>query len=411
MLAHPVHIEADLIGQFDFFEEVTQSLPGYRRIIHAARIGFAEGINAKFHTRMYGAVARCIDCGVSSGPSSSALVRERLQRALVDRYVITRELGGGGSARVFLATEVALKRPVVIKVLPTELTDGVDGVRFHREMLIAARLQHPHLVPLLTASDPEAYADHPSGALRWYSMPYVEGESLREHLLKRGTLPLLDAVRLLRELAAALAYAHAKGVIHRDIKPENILLSDGVAMIADFGVAKALDDASEAAVSSGRRVTTVSMTLGTPAYMPPEQVSNARVVDHKADLYAFACVAYEILTGAPPFVRPSLRATMAAQLVDSPRPIREVRAELPGPLADVLMRCLQKDPLQRPHSASVVINTIDALLAAVPPRRATPPSVDTVTPAKPDASRWRTTFAAVAVLLLAATAWWLGRPR
>ena len=346
---------------------------------------------------------------MSSGPSSSALVRERLQRALGDRYVITRVLGGGGSAHVFLATEVALDRPVVIKVLPTELTDGVDGARFHREMLIAARLQHPHLVPLLTASDPEAIDDRPSDALRWYSMPYVEGESLRGHLLKRGAFPPLDALRLLRELAAALAYAHAKGVIHRDIKPENILLSNGVAMITDFGVAKALDDASEAALSSGRRVTTVSMTLGTPAYMSPEQVNNARVVDHKADLYAFACVAYEILTGAPPFVRPSLRATMAAQLADSPRPIREVRADLPGPLADVLMRCLQKDPLQRPHSASVIIKAIDALHTAAPPPRATPPSVDSVTPAIPDASRWRTAFAAVALLLLAATAWWLGR--
>ena len=346
---------------------------------------------------------------MSSGSSSSAPVRERLQRSLGDRYGITRELGGGGSAHVFLATEVALNRPVVIKVLPTELIDGVDGARFHREILIAARLQHPHLVPLLTASDSEAVADHPSGALRWYSMPYVEGESLREQLLRRGALPLLDALRLLRELAAALAYAHAKGVIHRDIKPENILLSDGVAMITDFGVAKALDDASEAALSSGRRVTTVSMALGTPAYMSPEQVNNARVVDHKADLYAFACVAYEILTGAPPFVRSSLRATMAAQLADSPRPIREVRADLPGRLADVLMRCLQKDPLQRPHSASVLIKTIDALHAAAPPRRATPPSVDTVMPTKPDASRWRTAFVAVVVLLLTAGAWWLGR--
>ena len=171
MLAHPVHIEADLIGQLDLFEEVTQPLSGHRRVVHAARIGFAERVYAEFHSGIYGAVARCIDFGVISGPSSSALVRERLQRALGDRYGITRELGGGGSAHVFLATEVALNRPVVIKVLPTELTEGVDSARFHREILIAARLQHPHLVPLLTASDSEAVADHPSGALRWYSMP------------------------------------------------------------------------------------------------------------------------------------------------------------------------------------------------------------------------------------------------
>ncbi len=345
---------------------------------------------------------------MSPGPSSSDSLRERLQRALGDLYVINRQLGGGGSAHVFLATEVALDRLVVIKVLPAELTDGVDGARFHREILIAARLQHPHLVPLLTAGEPDEHAEPVPGALRWYSMPYVEGKSLRDYLVKRGALPLPDALRLLRELASALAYAHAKGVIHRDIKPENVLLSDGVAMIADFGVAKALDDASEAAVSSGRRVTTVSMTLGTPAYMSPEQVNNARVVDHKADLYAYACVAYEILTGAPPFVRPSLRATMAAQLSETPKPVRELRADTPASLADILMRCLEKDPLQRPHSASVIIKTIDALHAA-PAVRNSPPSVPVVAPVAHEPQAWRTAFLAGAVLVLVAAAWWVGR--
>lgn len=346
---------------------------------------------------------------MSPGPSSSERLRERLQRALGDQYVINRQLGGGGSAHVFLATQVALDRLVVIKVLPAELTDGVDAARFHREILIAARLQHPHLVPLLTAGEPDAHTDPAAGALRWYSMPYVEGKSLRDYLVKRGALPLQDAVRLLRELASALAYAHAKGVIHRDIKPENVLLSDGVAMIADFGVAKALDDASEAATNSGRRVTTVSMTIGTPAYMSPEQVNNARVVDHKADLYAFACVAYEVLTGAPPFVRPSLRATMAAQLAETPRPIRELRPDVPAALANTLMRCLEKDPLQRPHSASAIVKTIDALQATPAVRGASPPSVPVVTPAVYEPKPWRTAFAAVAVLLLVAAAWWVGR--
>lgn len=325
--------------------------------------------------------------------------------------MINRQLSGGGSAHVFLGTEVALDRAVVIKVLPAELTDGVDGTRFHREILIAARLQHPHLVPLLSASEPDESQEARGGALRWYTMPYVDGHSLREHLVKRGALPLPEALRLLRELASALAYAHAKGIIHRDFKPENILLSDGVAMIADFGVAKALDDASEASVHSGRRVTTVSMTLGTPAYMSPEQVNSARVVDHKADLYAFACVAYEMITGAPPFVRSSLRATMAAQLAEAPRPLRELRPELPSTLADLLMRCLEKDPLQRPHSASVIVKTIDAL-SAVPAERAIDP-VDTTSPATPSAIRssWRTAFTAVALLLLVAAAWWIGNTR
>lgn len=334
---------------------------------------------------------------------------------LGDRFVINRQLSGGGSAHVFLGTELALDRAVVIKVLPAELTDGVDGTRFHREILIAARLQHPHLVPLLSASEPDDAADTRS-ALRWYTMPFVDGHTLREHLVKRGALPIPEALRLLRELASALAYAHAKGIIHRDFKPENILLSDGVAMIADFGVAKALDDASEAAVHSGRRVTTVSMTLGTPAYMSPEQVNSARVVDHKADLYAFACVAYEMITGAPPFVRPSLRATMAAQLSEVPRPIRDLRPELPAALADLLMRCLEKDPLQRPHSATMIVKAIDAMQAAPAPPESAPlaptasavPSPLSAAPAK---AAWRTAFAAVAVLLLVAAAWWLGSTR
>jgi eukaryotic-like serine/threonine-protein kinase len=345
-------------------------------------------------------------------PALTQSLRERLQREIGDSYEIIRELGGGGSAHVFLATEVALQRQVVLKVLPSELTDGVDGARFQREIAIAARLQHPHLVPLLSAGEPDLAGAKPElnsrTALRWYTMPFVEGWTLREHIDKRAPAPLPEAVRLLRELSSALSYAHAKGVIHRDIKPENILLSDGVAMIADFGVAKALDDASAEALSSGRRVTTVSMALGTPAYMAPEQVRNSGVVDHKADLYAFACVAYELLTGAPPFVRTSLRATMQAQLCEAPRPLQQQRPDVPSALADVLMRCLEKDPLQRPHSASVVIRMLDALTVQPASRVATPASP--VTAVAPEAtSAWRTILRAVALLLLAATGWWLVR--
>ncbi|WP_158514887.1 serine/threonine-protein kinase [Gemmatimonas phototrophica] len=338
-----------------------------------------------------------------SSSATDAALRERLQRQLGDAYVISRELGGGGSSRVFLATETALDRPVVLKVLPPELTDGVDSARFRREVLIAARLQHPHLVPLLTAD--EGVASNEDNALRWFTMPYVEGQSLREWLNKRGAFPIPDASRLLRELATALAYAHAKGVIHRDIKPENILMCEGVSMISDFGVAKALDDASADAVSTGRRVTTVSMTLGTPAYMAPEQVNNAKVVDHKADLYAFACVAYEVLTGAPPFVRPSLRATLAAQLRDLPVPLAERRPEIPAPLADILMRCLAKDPLQRPHSATAIIKVLDTLSAspAVPAPAPAPPP----TRARSTAPGLTKTMIVVAVLLVAVVAWWV----
>jgi len=344
----------------------------------------------------------CVHFTVSHAhPFGDPNLRERLQRQLGDSYVINRELGGGGSSRVFLATEVALERTVVLKVLPATLMDGVDGARFRREILIAARLQHPHVVPLLSAGDADGAAN--DDVYRWYTMPYVEGQSLRELLAKRGALPIHDALRLLRELASALAYAHAKGVVHRDIKPENVLLCDGVTMISDFGVAKALDDASAAAVETGRRVTTVSMTIGTPAYMAPEQVSNAKVVDHKADLYAFACLAYELLTGSAPLVRKSLHATMAAQLSDAPAPLRDVRTDTPVPLADILMRCLEKDPVQRPHSASSIVKVLDAL--AVPGAPKTPARNAAVAPASPRRGVPSVMMAVSVFLLMLAATW------
>lgn len=292
-------------------------------------------------------------------PTAESDLRSRLERELGESYAIQRELGGGGSAKVFLAIERALDRPVVLKVLAPEATVGVDGERFRREILIAARLQHPHLVPLLQAGTVNAEAG--DRAMRWFSMPYVEGQTLREQLHRRERFALADGMRLLRELASALMYAHARGVVHRDIKPENILFSGDAAMIADFGVAKALDDASDGALKSGKRVTTVSMTLGTPAYMSPEQINRAPMVDHKADLYAFGCLAYELFAGAPPLERESLRATMAAQVQDPPPPLRDVRPDLPEALVAVIMRCLHKDPLQRPHSASVIVKVIDEL--------------------------------------------------
>ncbi len=292
-------------------------------------------------------------------PTAESDLRSRLERELGASYAIQRELGGGGSAKVFLAIERALDRPVVLKVLAPEATVGVDGERFRREILIAARLQHPHLVPLLQAGTVNAEAG--DRAMRWFTMPYVEGQTLREQLQRRERFALADGLRLLRELASALMYAHARGIVHRDIKPENILFSGDAAMIADFGVAKALDDASDGALKSGKRVTTVSMTLGTPAYMSPEQINRAPMVDHKADLYAFGCLAYELFAGAPPLERESLRATMAAQVQDPPPPLRDLRPDLPEALTTVIMRCLHKDPLQRPHSASVIVKVIDEL--------------------------------------------------
>lgn len=293
-----------------------------------------------------------------SSPARTLDLREQLQRHLGDTYVVERELGGGGSARVFLSTEIALQRRVVLKVLPPDVSAAIDSERFRREILFIARLQHPHLVPLLNAGT--VVPDGGGAGLRWFTMPYVEGMSLRELLVMRGSLPLADVLRLLRELASALSYAQARGIVHRDIKPENILLSEGVSMIADFGVAKALDNAL-ASGPEGKRVTAVGAMLGTPAYMAPEQIESARVVDHRADLYAFGCVAYELLTGQPPLLRGSLQATLAAQVSEKPEHVSLLRADVPPVLADLIMQCLEKKPAQRLDSASRIVRTLDEL--------------------------------------------------
>jgi serine/threonine-protein kinase len=200
-------------------------------------------------------------------------LQDLLQRTLGDAYVLERELGGGGMSRVFLATEKALGRHVVVKVLPSEMSGQLSADRFRREISIAARLQHAHVVPLLTAGEVDG--------LPYFTMPYVEGESLRARLVRQGELPLSEAVRILREVASALAYAHAHDVVHRDIKPDNVLLSGGAAMVTDFGVAKALN---AAATGDGSGVTSVGVALGTPAYMAPEQASACGVVDRRREI-------------------------------------------------------------------------------------------------------------------------------
>jgi serine/threonine-protein kinase len=357
-----------------------------------------------------------------ASPSATFDLREQLQRHLGSTFRVDKELGGGGSARVFLANEVALERPVVLKVLAPDVSRGVDAERFRREILFAAKLQHPHLVPLLNAGT--VVLDN-GGELRWFTMPFVEGQTLRE-FLQRGALADANVPRILRELASALAYAHSRGIVHRDIKPENVLMSEGVSMIADFGVAKALDNAA-ALDKDGKRVTTTSTILGTPAYMAPEQVLSALVVDHTADIYAFGCVAYELLTGQPPLLRDSLRATLAAQASEKPVPIQQHRPDLAPALADILMRCLEKDPPRRPASASAIVKVLDeltqsthtsgsfaAVRAPAAPSVPTPDAADAVrTPADTpvhSSTRSGLTYLAVAVVaaaLVAAIAWFL----
>src|SRR5829696_3631625 len=274
-------------------------------------------------------------------------LRNQLQATLGGSYVLEQELGGGGMSRVFLAHESALGRKVVIKVLPPEMAADVSIDRFRREIQLAATLQHPHIVPLLTAGE--------TNGLPFFTMPYVRGESLRSRLAKEGELPVSEAIRVLREIALALAYAHDNGVVHRDIKPENILISGGSIVVTDFGVAKALT------ASSGSGVTTSGVALGTPAYMAPEQATADPTIDYRADIYALGVVAYEILTGSTPFAGRSPQATLAAHVTEAPDAITHRRATVPQMFAALIMSCLAKRPSDRPHSAQDVLHQLDAL--------------------------------------------------
>jgi serine/threonine-protein kinase len=269
---------------------------------------------------------------------------------LGDAYRLDGELGGGGMSRVFVAHETALGRKVVVKVLLPELAAGVSVERFRREILLAAQLQHPHIVPLLSAGE--------SQGLPYFIMPFVSGESLRARVMRSGELPIAEAMRILRDVVSALAYAHSHGVIHRDIKPDNVLLSGGVAVVTDFGVAKAVSASSG---SSATALTSLGMALGTPAYMAPEQASGAASVDHRADIYALGVMAYEILTGRAPFLGRSTQATLAAHVLEMPDPVDRLRPVIPPTLASLVMSCLAKRPADRPQSALEIQNALDAM--------------------------------------------------
>ncbi|HXQ28375.1 MAG TPA: protein kinase [Gemmatimonadales bacterium] len=313
----------------------------------------------------------------------------RLQSALGDAYRIERELGGGGMSRVFLAEERDLGRRVVIKVLPPEMAAGVNADRFRREIKLAASLQHPHIVPLLAAGS--------SGDLLYYIMPFVAGESLRAKLAREGELPIGEAVRLLTDVADALAYAHANGAVHRDIKPENILVSGHHAVITDFGVAKAV---SEAAGASS--LTSVGVALGTPAYMAPEQAAADPHTDHRADIYALGAVAYELLAGRPPFTSASPRQVLAAHVTEIPPPVTQHRPVVPAPLAELVMRCLAKRPADRWQTAQEVVHQLEAMgtpSGATTPTGMTPVSAPVLTSAERAWGRVALVLGAVVLVL------------
>ncbi len=277
-------------------------------------------------------------------------IRARLQAGLGDAYTLEGEIGGGGMSRVFVAREAALGRRVVIKTLSPELAAGFSAERFARETRLAASLQQANIVPLLAAGSAEG--------LPYYTMPYVEGHSLRHRLGQEGALPIAEAVGILRDVARALTYAHAHGVIHRDIKPANVLLSGGTAMVTDFGIAKAFGAARGPGLED--TLTSAGTGLGTAAYMAPEQAAGDPAVDHRADLYAFGCVAYEMLAGRPPF-EGDAHEVIAAHFRRTPRPVTELRPDLPPGIAGLIARCMEKDPARRPESAAELLRALDGM--------------------------------------------------
>ena len=264
---------------------------------------------------------------------------ERLQNALGDAYDLERELARTVMSRLFVASEVSLSRQVVIKVLSPEVASEVSASRFKQEMAFSAQLQHPNILPVLTAGLTDD--------LMYYVMPYLSGESLRDRLTREGMLPLEDAIRILRELAEALAFAHTRGIVHRDVKPENILLEEGHAVLTDFGVARALLEAQV-----GKPLTDPGTAIGTPGYMSPEQAAGEHDIDARADVYAIAVVGYEMLAGEPVFRGATPRAILVAHLTTEPTPIQELRADTPPEFAAAIAKGLAKDPADRFQTAT-----------------------------------------------------------
>jgi tRNA A-37 threonylcarbamoyl transferase component Bud32/dienelactone hydrolase len=275
-------------------------------------------------------------------------ILERLKSALADRYTIEHELGAGGMATVYLAHDVKHDRKVAVKVLRPELAALLGAERFDREIRISASLQHPNILTLIDSGEVDG--------ILYYVMPYVQGESLRERLQRDAPLPIDEALRYIADIVDALIPAHRQGIVHRDIKPENVMIAERHAMVMDFGVAKAVQSAKE-----GPQLTTAGLSLGTPTYMAPEQAAGDPDVDDRADLYAVGVMAYELLTGQPPFSGPTAQAVMAAHIAEAPVPIRERRADLPEPLAAAVMRCLVKRRDERWQSADELLRSLEKL--------------------------------------------------
>ena len=302
-----------------------------------------------------------------------------LAGALHDRYVLERELGRGGMATVYLARDLRHGRPVALKVLRPELAVSLGSARFLQEIHFAAKLQHPHILPVFDSGETAGHL--------WYSMPYVEGEALRGLLQRKVQLPLDEAIRITREVADALDYAHRHGVVHRDIKPENILLEEGHAVVADFGIAQAIEGA-------GRdRLTATGLSLGTPSYMSPEQAAGDRVLDGRSDIYALGCVLYEMLAGEPPFTGASAQAVIAKRLTTAVSHLRTVR-DVPEGVEQIVIRALARVPADRFRSAA-------AFAQALAANDAGPASVEWPATAAASRRRRRLALGALAMVIAA----------
>ena len=347
----------------------------------------------------------CLRCGIPTPTDSGVPPRtevtgafevSQVRKALADRYRIERILGEGGMATVYLAEDLKHRRKVAVKVMRPELSATLGADRFLREIEIAARLSHPHILPVydsgeVSQSSPGSRA--PS-TLLYYVMPHVEGGTLRDRLLRDRQLPVNEAIRLTREIAEALAYGHSRGIIHRDIKPANILLGAGHALVADFGIARAIGAEGEALTGTG-------LAVGTPNYMSPEQASGDREVDGRADIYATGSVLYEMLAGEPPFTGPSARAIIMRSMTERPRAITATREEVPAPLEAVIMKSLAKNPADRFQTADELVAALDSASDAARTSHAAPAAAPAVAPAESTSPRraW-SVFAAGSVVAM-----------
>jgi serine/threonine-protein kinase len=278
-------------------------------------------------------------------------LRALLTTALAGRYELDRDLGRGGMASVVLARDVANDRLVALKVLHAELAQTVGADRFKREIRVAARLQHPHILTVLDSGEA-------NGQL-WFTMPFVEGENVYERLQKIQQFPPDEALRIAIASAEALAFAHAQGVVHRDIKPDNILLSGDQILVADFGVARAVSEVAE-------KLTATGMIVGTPTYMSPEQASGDKAIDGRSDIFALGCVLYEMLAAEPPFKGPNPQATLMRRFMGPPRPLRPV-IQIPEHVEAAIMRALAKDPAERYATADAFAEALAGKIPAAAP--------------------------------------------